>query len=275
MSYIDSILNSIQEIAKQGISELDNPNSLVGTVVSIDTTNNTCVIQPLDVNRTVIQNVLLTSDSGAKPLYIPALGTQVTVTLYSSNSGYVSQHGAVKSTSVSPGTVDYGGFVKVQPTVDAFVDLQKKVNTIINWLEDFVNKYNLHTHILTLSVGTGTAAPTTSQELTTTESLLTETVKADLENTAAVHGNGTSNNTAYNEQILQARIALNIANTNLASLEADLAIANNNMFLAGTDTIKVSSATAIVVLTSKQVDEATKIRDEKQNDLDKLIKNPK
>lgn len=64
------------------------------------------------------------------------------------------------------------GMVLLNPLLSAINDLQNIVN-------DLISKYNSHTHILTLSSGTGTAAPTTTQET----GVLTPTQKSDIENT--------------------------------------------------------------------------------------------
>lgn len=50
-----------------------------------------------------------------------------------------------------------GGLVLVNPLVT-------KVNNLENLMNDLITKYNSHTHILTLTSGTGTAAATLTQE---------------------------------------------------------------------------------------------------------------
>lgn len=74
----------------------------------------------------------------------------------------------------------YGGI----PEVEALV---KQINAIENLLNDIISKYNSHTHILTLSSGTGTAATTLTQE---TGTISPVTKRADLENTKVQHGDG-------------------------------------------------------------------------------------
>lgn len=71
-----------------------------------------------------------------------------------------------------------GGLVEV-------ANLTTKLNNLENLVNDLISKYNIHTHILTLSSGTGTAAPTVSLETGT----LTPTVRGDIENTHITHGN--------------------------------------------------------------------------------------
>ena len=62
--------------------------------------------------------------------------------------------------------------------------LKTKLNNLENLVNDLVTKFNSHTHILTLTMGTGTAAPTVAPETTT----LTPTVQADIENTKITQG---------------------------------------------------------------------------------------
>ena len=65
-----------------------------------------------------------------------------------------------------------GGLVEV-------IKLTQKLNNLENLVNDLVAKFNSHTHILTLTSGTGTAAPTTTIESST----LTPTQRGDIENT--------------------------------------------------------------------------------------------
>lgn len=71
-----------------------------------------------------------------------------------------------------------GGLVEVAA-------LTTKLNNLENLVNNLVTLYNVHTHVLALSAGTGTAAPTISTETTT----LTPTVRANIENTNILHGN--------------------------------------------------------------------------------------
>jgi len=184
MSVTDDIANSIGELARHSASGIDNPHSIVGSIVSIDSAN-TCTIQPQDTNRTVIQNVLLTSDSGVAPTYVPAIGTQVIVSLFGPNSGFLAQHGAVQSVALAVGTSNYGGLVKV-------TDVVSRLNKIENKVNDIISKYNTHTHAGVTSGGAVTAVPTPLEVGT-----LTPTVNSDIENTVVTHGNGQTNKTAY------------------------------------------------------------------------------
>lgn len=65
-----------------------------------------------------------------------------------------------------------GGMVLVNDLVD-------RMNLIENAYNDLVTKFNAHSHILTLTSGTGTAAPTLSPETT----VLTDTTADDIQST--------------------------------------------------------------------------------------------
>ena len=70
-----------------------------------------------------------------------------------------------------------GGLVKLN-------DLVNRLNLIENKVNSLIGKYNSHTHILTLSTGTGTAAPTATTEAGT----LTPTQPQDIENDKIIQG---------------------------------------------------------------------------------------
>lgn len=82
--------------------------------------------------------------------------------MYSTNSS-----GAVQIALFlrSDGTMEVGGdanhVAQYEGLETAFNDLKSKVN-------DLITKFNSHTHVLTLSAGTGSAAPTTPSETPST-----------------------------------------------------------------------------------------------------------
>lgn len=221
MSDISEMIDIIQEIAALGRQNEDNPHSIIGVVQDIDLENNVCSVQPLDINRTTIENVLLSSDDGATPLYVPAKGTQVTVTLFGANSGYIAQHGALNSVAIAG--KDYGGVVIVAHVNDKFNNLEKKVNTLINWLQELVTNFNSHTHSYVGPSGpatTGTGLPTESK---TTEDTLELTKISDLENTVVQHGKGENDNIPYFQKYKVAETDFHMAtqNWNIANNKYD------------------------------------------------------
>lgn len=189
MNYIEDIRNGIEELAKQAINDQDNTTSLVGTIISIDT-QNTCTVQPIDSTRTIIQNILLSSDSGSAPSFVPAIGTTVVVTLFSNTSGYIAQHGKLASVALAPGTQNYGGICIV-------ADVVTRLNLIENAFNTFISSvYNVHTHVVASAPGTSaTPIPQDTNSLQLTQS-------SDIENTVVTHGNGSQPNTAHLIDIL-------------------------------------------------------------------------
>ena len=95
----------------------------------------------------------------------------------------------LKIDSASGKVIINGGGNKGMLILDSSVDRFNKIENLVN---DFVTKFNTHTHILTISgampaapgvPATGTAAPTTTQESQT----LTPTQAADIEDQNAQH----------------------------------------------------------------------------------------
>jgi len=209
MSYIESINDSLSELAKHAVQQHDNPNSIVGTVVSIDTSN-TCTVQPQDTNKTLIRNVLLSSDTDGTPMYVPALGSQITVTLFGPNSGFVAQQGAVNTVALAQGanSTDYGGLCIVG-------DVVTRLNNIENLVNGFIAIYNAHTH-----AGVTTGSQVTAVPAPLETNTLTPTVVADIENVAVTHGSGNQNMNTYQTQVAEAQAAVVAAEATLASLVA-------------------------------------------------------
>jgi len=124
-------------------------------------------------------------------LFVPAIGSTILITYSTYNVPFVSQFSELSQVLLIAGSsqvsiVDgklmfndgsLGGLVEVAALVT-------KLNNLENLVNDLAAKFNSHTHILTLSSGTGTAAPTAAPEATT----LTPTQRADIENTTVTHG---------------------------------------------------------------------------------------
>lgn len=84
---------------------------------------------------------------------------------------------SIKDGSVQFNDGSYGGLIQIKQLIT-------KLNNLENLVNDLISKFNLHTHILTLTSGTGTAAPTLTQET----SQLVNTNQNELENTLITHG---------------------------------------------------------------------------------------
>jgi hypothetical protein len=201
MSSISDIRDAIQELAVMSMSEVSNPNVIVGTVVagSVDQTNRTCIVQPIDSQATIINNVMFSNENDVDPNQVPAEGAIVTVLLQNSSSGFIIQHGAIQGVNLAGS--DHGGLV-----------ISAKMIDILNKITDYVNNfttqiYNVHTHTVTIaSLGTPTpSAPTTSLETTEINNGTPFTV-SDVENAIVKHGANTPvpSKTAYNANLLVA-----------------------------------------------------------------------
>lgn len=135
-----------------------------GTVEAYNEDNNTCDI--------LIQNTLWTSVpiavlTGAQASFypIPVIGTNCTVTWRDGHKSLpqIVQFDQIDTLKINCATLvefnngQNGGMVLVN-------DLVTKLNNLENLVNNFITEYNAHVHILTLTSGTGTAAPTENQE---------------------------------------------------------------------------------------------------------------
>ncbi len=194
MSYNDDIINSIKNIINlnSNDTQFNNPTHIIGTVIpgTVDLTTNTCMVQPLDTEKTIIQNVQLSPASNIPPKYIPANNAYVTVTLFSSSSGFISQEGGAKGVNLAGDT--YGGIIIANDLVTALNQIQNLVNNLIGL-------YNGHIH----PTPSGPSSPTASIE---TGSLPITQVD-DITNLVVSHGNGQTN--IENQQIETLRLEIN------------------------------------------------------------------
>jgi hypothetical protein len=157
------------------------------TVESVDETNCLCSCTPISGPAiTGLENVLLQAEANDGLLLIPTVGSTVMVGTSATDSPFVAMFEDIDKVKLKIGDstleVTDGLFKFNGGSNDGMVlinHLITKLNNLENGYNDLVTKYNAHTHILTLSTGTGTAATTVSLETTT----LTPTVKADIENT--------------------------------------------------------------------------------------------
>lgn len=173
MSAESDIRAAIRSIA--GIENI--ATSILCKVVSIDEDEFTCEVKPIDDGANY-KDVRLISDASDpdKAFYLkPVVGSVVMITPQDDVTYFVSMYSQVEEIWLHGNLNE--GLVKV-------VELTEKLNNIENLVNDLITKFNAHTHVLTLSAGTGTAAPTTSLETDT----LTPTEQADIENDKVKHG---------------------------------------------------------------------------------------
>lgn len=162
------------------INILNKGKTLIdGKITSVDEDNFTCEIQVLTTTFSGVPLRVLIG-SQASVYEIPVIGTSCLISFRDSDIQRpqimsIDQVDTLKINCVS--LVEFnggslGGLVKVE-------DLVTRLNDIEDLVNDLIEQYNGHTHILALSSGTGTAAETVSQETGT----LTPTTRGDIENT--------------------------------------------------------------------------------------------
>lgn len=177
---------SIEEAIKKlaGTHLKDEIHMCDATVKYVDQMSRTCVCTPIGGKAvTDLGNVLLMSEVDDGFLKIPAIGSTVRVQWSTRVVPFITMYSQLQKVILV--TIDgiqfqggeLGGLVKV-------IDLTTKLNNLENAYNDLVTKFNSHTHVLALSSGTGTAAPTTTAETT----ILSPTNQTEIENTAIKHG---------------------------------------------------------------------------------------
>jgi hypothetical protein len=163
--------------ALAGMDDLQYESSLC-IVSDVNTTTNTCTCTPVNGNAPYY-DVSLSCDLKKGFLLIPTNGSQVICTETSDTTAYISMVSDVTQVYIA-GDVN-GGLIKV-------VDLVTKLNNIENLLNGFISLYNTHIHVGVDSVTFApvTISPTVAQQTT----VLTPTVRANIESTVVKHGNG-------------------------------------------------------------------------------------
>lgn len=166
-----SIIESIQNLSgnKGGKAVIADCS-----VISVNEEERNCICQLIEgkADNQIIVSLMTAIDDGI--LLLPAVGSTIKAAFSDFNSPFAVQYSELEKIVLRGG--DLGGMVKVIELTDALNLVERKLN-------DLITKYNSHIHILTLSAGTGTAAVTA-----TTETPVTETTRADIENTKILQG---------------------------------------------------------------------------------------
>lgn len=170
---------AVKEIAKGGSSL----NSMIIAIVdSVDEAARTCTVTTISGDEELlIDGVLLQTSVDDGFVIYPKIGSTVFISNSDKMPTFVAMYSEVDKvvavqTKWTFNKGDLGGLVKVIPTAEKIKALEEKVNGLIS-------KFNAHTHILTLTVGTGTAAPPANQD--TPISPLTQ--QSDIEDTKVLH----------------------------------------------------------------------------------------
>jgi hypothetical protein len=185
-----AIIQAVQTLA--GTYNADTVHLLTAEVDSVDIPSRSCTVTTISgKNQTAIENVKLMAAIDDGVLFVPTVGSTVMISYSNYNLPFIVQYSEVdqilfisgsSQVSIVDGKImfndgSYGGLIQIEKLV-------QKLNNLENLVNDLVAKFNSHTHILTLTSGTGTAAPTASPETTT----LTDTQRSDLENNLIQHG---------------------------------------------------------------------------------------
>jgi hypothetical protein len=207
MSVERAIVESIQRISGTQLS--DKTLIYSATVDRVDLAARTCTVTTLSSQgEMTIEGVQLMASIDDGLLLVPVIDSTVIVTYTTFNKPFISLFSAIEKAvlivgdnnvsfemdnlgilleiantklSVKDGITQFndgslGGLVKI-------IDLTMKLNNLENKVNALLSAFNTHTHILTLTSGTGTAAPTTSPVTGT----LTPTVRGDIEDTKITH----------------------------------------------------------------------------------------
>lgn len=207
MSVERAIVESIQRIT--GTQLADKIGIYSAMVDSVDVATRTCNVTTLSSQgEMTIENVQLMASVDDGILLVPTIDSTVIVTYTTFNKPFISLFSAIDKAVLIVGenNVSFemdnlgilleiantkllfkdgltqfndgalGGLVKV-------IDLTTKLNNLENKVNALLSAFNSHTHILTLTSGTGTAAPTVAPVAGT----LTPTVRGDIEDTKITH----------------------------------------------------------------------------------------
>lgn len=185
MSNDRAIIEAIQKIS--GTQLNDKVRLFAASVNSVNESARTCTVTTISSQGSMtIENVQLMASVDDGILLLPAIDSTVIVSYSTYNQPFICLFSELQKVllivgssvmSIKDGIIQFndgsnGGLVEV-------IKLTTKLNNLENLVNDLVSKYNTHTHILTLTSGTGTAAPTA----TTEPSTLTPTQRGDIENT--------------------------------------------------------------------------------------------
>jgi hypothetical protein len=185
-----NIQECIQKLA--GTHTDDKVYLVAATVDSVDMPSRTCNVTTMTGKQsTAIEGVKLMPEIDDGFLLIPTVGSTVFLSYSNYNVPFVAQFSAIDQALIISGNSQlsitdqkiqlndgsYGGLIQIQKLIT-------KINNLENLVNDLAAKFNTHSHILTLTSGTGTAAPTAAPET----NVLTPTQQTDIENPLITHG---------------------------------------------------------------------------------------
>ena len=246
MSEINSIIQSIQ-----GIVEFSNPISvpsiMIGTVLSID--GNTCTIQPADTALNPIPGILLSSDATAAPTFVPAIGTQVCLNMFTPGSGIVSSTGAINTAAIAGNS--NGGLIIGLKLVQQLNDIQNQINKILSGLQG-----------ITVAIPSGGGSVSFAPFFTESPLILTQT--SDIESNFVTHGEGTVNNLTYQQSVEELQ----------STYDASLELYGSFVLNYNNAKTKFGVVSSQAVSTQKNVEHQATIVQQNLEKLNKVLANP-
>lgn len=207
MSDKATIRNALQDLAgNRGDSRVQ---VVLGTVVAVNEAERTCSVTTISGQGEItFENVQLMASVEDGLLLIPTIDSNVIVSYNTFNQPYICLFSGIDKVLLVAGEnnasiqVDADGLLleinetKVQISdgeiilndgamggLVKVIELTQKLNNLENKVNAIISAFNSHTHVLTLTTGTGTAAPTAAPVSGT----LTPTQRADIEDTKVVH----------------------------------------------------------------------------------------
>lgn len=160
----------------------------VATVNSVDISTRSCTVTTVSSDAAItIEGVLLMAAVDDGVLLIPTVDSTVMISFGTYTPAFITLYSQIDKVILVAGkaSIDiaddkivfndgtFGGIVKVQ-------ELVEKLNNLENLVNDFIEKYNSHTHPVS---GGSTLMPMIPETGT-----LTPTMKSDIENTNVTHG---------------------------------------------------------------------------------------
>lgn len=168
-----NIQSSIRKLA--GVDLADSVKMFDAKVILVNENERTVQVEMIggkSANK-ITARLMASLDDGC--YIIPKTDSTVIIAMSTHVEPYVAMYSDVLKITWLGGYYD-GVPILTHPT-DTNKGLLKKINNLEDLLNDLITKYNAHTHVLTLSAGTGTAAPTTSLE---TSSIAPVTSQTDI-----------------------------------------------------------------------------------------------
>lgn len=165
--------------AKQMLMEVvginDIPMSKLGTVKSVDETNKTCVVTPIDEGPDFV-DVLLMAENSTTGLYIkPSVGSLVMIAPQNECTYYVSMYSSIDD-------------IWIRGNSNGGVPITSSVVTKLNNLEEDLNKIKMVFSTIWTPVSNDGGAALKAAAATWAGQTLTQTIADDLQSTTVKHG---------------------------------------------------------------------------------------